>query len=343
MKLRTAVRLLLSGEYLLALRILRTSNAFYRACFVSTALSEGLLQKLKDGPVGLGQLCEELGSESGRDGLEAWLDLGVSLGELGRGPDGYRIRGALSRRLARCGNDTYEALLREIVELHYGCVLHTPSLLRQEKRFPFDETSGTLIARSSRVIEPFLLDVVDALVPRTGAFRLLEVGCGSGVYIRRACERKPALTAVGLELQPQVAEFARENIEAWGLADRVRIEVSDVRAYAAGPEFDLVTLHQNIYYFPEEERVPLARQLGACLKPGGRLLLSSACRGGSPALQALNVWTSTTEGFGPLPDPDRLCAQLREAGFADVRGRKLIPFERFHTFSAKKRETAGSP
>ncbi len=40
---------------------------------------------------------------------------------------------------------------------------------------------------------------------------LLEVGCGSGIYIKRACELNPLLTAVGLEVQQSVADFTRER------------------------------------------------------------------------------------------------------------------------------------
>ena len=336
MRLRTLAGLLWSGEFPLMMKILRASNEFYRACFVTAALSEGLYEKLKEGSVSFDHLSQGLNSDYSREGLRAWLNLGVSLRELRYSAKGYSIKGTLSKKLARCRNDTYQALLQEIVQHHYRYVLQTPSVLREQKRFPFDEIPGELIARSSRVIEPFLFEVVDESVPRTGPFRLLEVGCGSGIYIRRSCERNSSLTAVGLELQPQVAEFARTNIKAWGLEHRVDIEVSDVRAYLAEPEFDLVTLHQNIYYFPVEERVALAKHLGQYLKPGGRLLLSTACQGGGPGVQALNVWVSTTEGYGPLPYSKQLCAQLKEAGFSEVHCKKLTPLESFYAFFARK-------
>jgi 4-hydroxy-2,2'-bipyrrole-5-carbaldehyde O-methyltransferase len=336
LKLRSLLSLILSGQLPLTMKVLKTTEEFYRACFVSTALSEGIYEKLKQGPVTIEQLCGEADSGTGREGLRAWLDLGVSLGELGRGANGYRIKGSLSRRLATCGDDTYQALLQEIVEHHYRYILRTPSMVRQRERFPFDEAPGKLIARSSRVVEPLIFEAVDEAVPRHGPFRLLEVGCGTGVHIRRACARNPSLTAVGLELQGEVADLARENMRSWGLDGRVKIENCDVREYAAGPEFDLATLHQNIYYFRVEERVSLARHLGGFLKPGGRLLITTACQGGSPAVQALNIWVSTTEGYGPLPAPEQLCAQLRDAGYSEVRAKKLIPLESFYSFSAHK-------
>ena len=72
------------------------------------------------------------------------------------------------------------------------------------------------------------------------------------------------------------------------------------------------------------------------IKPGGKLLLTSACQGGSPFLQALNAWCAMSKGYGPLPDPEELCGQLKEAGFADVRKKRLVPFESFYSFLAIK-------
>jgi tRNA A58 N-methylase Trm61 len=58
-----------------------------------------------------------------------------------------------------------------------------------------------------------------------------------------------------MELQPAVAEMARTNLCNWGLEGRIRIEEGDFRAKATGEHFDIVTLYNNIYYFPVEERV----------------------------------------------------------------------------------------
>jgi len=336
MKLLTAVKLIADGQLPAMLGMLKTCNGLYRACFVSTALSQGIYGKFVDGRSSFEQLCEGMDLEFSREGLRAWLELGVSLGELKRVGTEYRIQGRLSKALIKDRNDGYAALLEEIVKYHYDYVIHTPSMLKEQKRFPFDESSGELIARSSRISEPIIFEAVDAIVPRKGDFRLLEVGCGSGVYIHRACKRNPNLRAVGLELQKSVADFARKNIASWGLEDRATIEHRDVRDYQGSREFDLITLHQNIYYFPVAERADLARHLLDCLKPGGRVLLTTIGQGGSPSMQVLNIWVSTTEGYGPLPDPDQLCQQFREAGFSEVKSRRLVPFESFWEFVAIK-------
>jgi len=336
MKLSTLVKLIADGQFPAMLGMLKTCNELYRACFVSTAVSQGIYGKFVDGRSSFEQLCEGTDQEFVREGLRAWLELGVRLKELKRVGTEYRIRGRLSKALIKDSNDGYAALLEEIVKYHYDYVIHTPSMLKEQKRFPFDESSGELIARSSRISEPIIFEAVDAIVPRKGDFHLLEVGCGSGVYIHRACSRNPNLRAVGLELQKSVADFARKNIASWGLEERATIEHCDVRDYQCSQEFDLITLHQNIYYFPVADRVDLARHLIDYLKPGGQVLLTTIGQGGSPSMQVLNIWVSTTEGYGALPDPDQLCQQFREAGFSQVKSRRLVPFESFWEFVATR-------
>lgn len=335
MKLRTIIKLMSGGRPSLMLRLSRTSNEFYRACFVAAALSRGIYDAFGDGKISIDDLCKEM-KVSNREGLLAWLELGVSLGELKRSGNEFHIKGRLSKALLKSDNDTYGAFLEEIVGYHYRYVMDTPSVLKEQKRFPFDETPGELVARSSRMSEPFILEIVDTAVPRHGDFWLLEIGCGSGVYIQRACARNQALQAVGLELQERVADAARNNVMKWGLEDRVTIVHSDVREYSSLQKFDLITLHQNIYYFSVSEREDLFRCLAAFLKPGGQVLLTTICRNRQPTIRAMDIWVSTTDGYGSLPNPDQLVRQFRDAGFSEVTTKRLMPFVSLWGFIAAK-------
>jgi SAM-dependent methyltransferase len=335
MKLSTFINLMTSGQSSLLFGLLKTGNEFYRASFISAALSKGVYDHFVDGKASFEHLCQTM-AVSNREGLRAWLELGVSLGELKRTANEYQIKGKISKALLNPVNDAFKALLEEVVSYHYVYVMETPTVLRKHDWFPFEAMPGELVARSSRVSEPFIFEAVDAVIPRQGDFQLLEVGCGSGIYIQRACTRNPELRGVGLEFQERVAAIAQKNIQAWGLENRATIEYADVRKYTTNQKFDLVTLHQNIYYFPVSERENLLRHIKEYLKPGGQILLTSACQGGGPGIQGLNIQVSTTEGLSPLPDPDQLSQQLKAAGFVEVITKRLIPLESFWAFRASK-------
>lgn len=328
MKLQTAVALVKGGRLGLLWRTNALFSPFYRLSFVAAASSAGLLGLLSSGPRSLAEVATGLGvGPDGHAGLAAWLGLGVRLGELALDDQGYRLVGFLARRLADPAHDPVAALALEVASFHHRLIFETPARLAAGRPWRIEEHDGELIARSSRILEPFVFPFVDEFVPARGAVRLLEVACGSGTYLRRAAQRNPELSALGVELQAEVAEAARRLIAAEGLAGRVTIESGDIRAREGDASFDLVTLHNAIYYFPTHERAALFARLGAFLRPGGRLVVCSSCRGGSPGMQLLDVWTSSVAGFGPLPSEDELAAQLREAGFARVESRRLVPGE----------------
>jgi SAM-dependent methyltransferase len=112
----------------------------------------------------------------------------------------------------------------------------------------------------------------------------LEVGCGSAVYLRHATSRNPDLTALGIDVDQAVVDLARERVCAWGLADRARVELGDILDVPPRPEYDLVTLHNGIYYFPVSDRVSLLEHPKRFVRPGGRILLTTNCRGRGAAI-----------------------------------------------------------
>jgi SAM-dependent methyltransferase len=308
---------------------------FYRACYVAGLAENGMLAVLAGGPAPFDDLVARFcptGERSERDALDAWLDLGVSLRELRTTPLGYVLRGRLSRQLARPENDAALAALRSVVRHHHHFLTEGLGRLRSGHCFTPDDLDGELVARAARVFEPVVREALDAEVPREGPFRVLDVGCGAAGYLGHAALRNRSLTALGLEVQPAVAEAARRNVAAWGVADRVGIRTGDVRDLPAEPAYDLVTLHNNVYYFPVDARVPLLRQLRGFLKPGGRILVTTHCRG-STSGGCLGLFAALTEGCGRLPGWEEMIAQLAEAGFRGATGRQLIPCDAYGAFT----------
>jgi SAM-dependent methyltransferase len=187
-------------------------------------------------------------------------------------------------------------MVSEVAGLHHKLITGTLPKLRTGELWNLTDQDGELIARSSRVLEPFHAEFIRTAIPAQGALRILEIGCGSGIYLRYAAERNASLTGLGVGLQPAVAEMARTNLRAWGLENRIQVEAGDIRARTPGEAFDIATLYNNIYYFPVEERVALLRHVRGFLRRGGALLLTTCCQGGSPAAEALNLWGGVTQG-----------------------------------------------
>ncbi len=335
MRLNALFAFLRSGQFRLSQRLARIINPFYRAAFLSAAASCGLLTRLAAGPVPLERLAAELAPEAPTpEALEAWLQVGVRLGELQLVPEGYTLRSPLARQLADPQNDAWAAFLQETTDLHYQLLHRLPHRLKVNRQFTLADQDGELIARSSRLLEPLVFAAIDAVLPQGGPLRLLEVGCGSGTYMRHAARRNPQLQVLGVELQPQVAEAARRNLRAWELADRVAVEVGDIRSRPPTQHFDMVTLHNNIYYFPVNSRPGLLAFLRGFLKPGGRLLITTGCRGGSPMMALLDLWGAATAGCGRLPTPREMKQQLGQAGYHRISATRLYPMDTYYSFQA---------
>lgn len=209
--------------------------------------------------------------------------------------------------------------------IHHLYIMQTPEKLGQGLLWdPAGQHReyGDLIARSSRTLEPFLFELIDRMFPGSDSTRLLEVGCGYAGYIIYAADKYKRLNAVGLELDLHVAEKARHNIKTRGLHDRVKIMADDVRAYQTDELFEILTLYNNIYYFPVEERIELFKHLLSLLKPNGRILLTTGCMNGGIEFELVNLIHAATKGWGRLPDKDEMLQQLSSVGF--VRNRAII-------------------
>ena len=202
---------------------------FYRLNYLAAAKECGLFELLLNASRSFEQIAEVYctGNKT-REALEAWLGLGVHLGYLRLDRQGYALKG-LAKKLALPRNDAVLALLQEAAGLHGKLISETVGKLRHGELWHLEDQDGEIIARSSRVMEAFQTEAIDRFFPASGTASLLEIGCGSGFYIKYAANRNPSLTALGLELQPKVADAARRNIAEWGLDGRVRIETGDIR------------------------------------------------------------------------------------------------------------------
>jgi SAM-dependent methyltransferase len=309
---------------------------FYQLNYLVAAKESGVLELLVDAPRGFEQLAEVYcRDEKAREALEAWLGLGVRLGYLRLDGRSYTLKG-LAKKLAFPQNDAAIALLEEAAGLHSKLISQTVRKLRNGELWKLEDQDGEIVARSSRIMEAFQTEAIDRFFPSSEIASLLEIGCGSGFYIKYAAERNASLTAVGLELQPAVAEVARRNIAEWGLQARVTIEAGDIRLKAPDECFNIVTLYNNIYYFPVESRVSLLEHVRQFIKPGGFLLLITCCQGGSLGVEVLNLWGAATLSGGRLPTKHELLRQMHEAGFPNVQTIRLAPGEELFAFKAKK-------
>jgi SAM-dependent methyltransferase len=317
--------------------IFRDWQAMLRMHFLHAALESGLIRALES-PRTEEELRVAL-AVNDPEVLSALLQLGVALGELRFRGSAFSLRGRRARALLQPRNDALAAMIQAAVTYYNDTYRRVTRRMKDGGPGGVLAGFGPLVARFSKITEPHVHAFIRRSASGGEGGRVLDVGCGSGLNLRMALETRPGSEGVGLEADPHVAVQARENMEAWGLAGRATIVTADARALppeADGP-YQLVMLMSMVYYLQPDERVDLLREIRHRLAPGGRVTLTTSCRGPrvDPFTANLNLVTTLHEGLTPLPTATEMELQLRDAGFQEVRRSTLIPGTSYLAFTAE--------
>jgi SAM-dependent methyltransferase len=185
---------------------------------------------------------------------------------------------------------------------------------------------ATLILRDTLVLDRWRW--LARRLPRTkGPARLLDVGCAAGAFSMGAALR--GYDVLGLEHDPGSVAKARRRA-AWLGVPHVRFEESDARRLGERADlrgaFDVVICCETIEHILDD--AGLMRALAGCLKPGGRLLLTTPFAGFRAITREDDAPPSATEdgghvrrGYAPA-DLERLCGQagLQVVAFSGCSG-----------------------
>ena len=132
--------------------------------------------------------------------------------------------------------------------------------------FPF---SGGLQQRIRNAIVP--LDEVAGAVPAQG--RILEIGCGEGLILKRLVDRSVSL--VGVDIDERKVAMARS---AFAGDPHVRLQVQDAFEFLAGTAdgcYSAALLADTLSSFAPERQVPLLREMFRVVAPGGLLIVKA--------------------------------------------------------------------
>jgi SAM-dependent methyltransferase len=137
-------------------------------------------------------------------------------------------------------------------------------------------------------------------LPRTAnGERLIDIGCGTGAFSIGAARR--GYDALGLSWDDRNQRVAAERAGLCG-ASTARFEVLDVRRLDARTDlaglYDVAVCCENIEHILDDRK--LMRDIAGCLKPGGRLLLTT------PYLLYRPMSTGDLGPFQPVEDGDHV-------------------------------------
>ena len=313
--------------------LLRDWKVFVRWHYIHAAVECGLIDALLSGPSGRDELIRKLGVER-PEILDALLDLGLSAKELALENGTYRIRGKRSKATAGSKGDMPAAMIQANVTYYNSAYRHAAKRMKGSPLGKDLGEIGEVVARYAKIGEPVLSDFIKDITPAKKPFQVLDVGCGSGVFLQGFHRANRHASGIGLEIDPAVANQARRNLEDWGLNDRFEIIEGDIRnppVELKGP-FDIITLFNILYYFESSAHRSLMKTVRELLAPGGAVVVAMLYRSNGSNIGAayLNMVNCSLEGLTGLFDPDDIVALLTDCGFGRIEKVKLMPASTFY-------------
>lgn len=105
--------------------------------------------------------------------------------------------------------------------------------------------------------------------------RVLDVGCGTGVFAERVRRALPSARVWGVDL---VADMLAKGSQRWQRhADRVQpVQGDSERLPFAEGTFDFVTCANSFHHYPHQDRA--VAEMHRVLRPGGRLMIIDGYR-----------------------------------------------------------------
>ncbi|HKM72553.1 MAG TPA: methyltransferase domain-containing protein [Stellaceae bacterium] len=110
------------------------------------------------------------------------------------------------------------------------------------------------------------------------AARLLDVGCGTGRFLREVKANYPRLDVTGLDLSPHYLAVARRELQPWSRA-RLVVGAAEAMPFADG-YFDAITCIYLFHELPARVRRAVVGEIRRVLKPGGILIFVDSLQTG---------------------------------------------------------------
>jgi SAM-dependent methyltransferase len=120
------------------------------------------------------------------------------------------------------------------------------------------------------ILRPKLLSVMDLLLTDEG--RILDVGCGFGLFAAYFGQTHPRRRIVGVDPSVRRIALARSVAGALGLGEHTFI-VGDVRDAPLEGPFDAVYVLDVMHHLPRADQEQVLERLRSLLAPGGMLLM----------------------------------------------------------------------
>ncbi len=156
----------------------------------------------------------------------------------------------------------------------------------------------------------------------SAAYRLLDVGCGTGTLIALLAHQPEAGLLVGLDYSPVMVRRLADKIARSPFAARLHaVQADSERLPFVDAAFDVVVCCNSLHHYPHQAAV--IRGFRRVLRPGGLLILVDGFRDNTVGWVLFDVCVSKIEGGVHHAAWSEVRDMVRAAGFDAWQQRKL--------------------
>ena len=173
--------------------------------------------------------------------------------------------------------------------------------------------------------------------------RLLDIGCGTGVFAKRVKQEHPQVEAWAVDLSRNMLQEGVERIQ--DVCTSIQFVQADSEALPlASDSFDVVTCANSFHHYPNQAHA--VTEMHRVLRPGGRLMIIDGYRDRLWGRFIYDVCVVAVEGQVHHASARRFRELFLQAGFVGVRQQAklgLAPFLLTVGTAAKPAKAAGVP
>ncbi len=264
----------------------------------------GLLQQLSLAQHTVDQLCDVLSLED--ETLPLLLDALRSIGIIERYGDDFALSSA-ARLLCQYDADLGDSYWSSLADHLRSASGEGGRRVGADLRRHFESVAATQWVHTPAAMQA--AEILDIANLESESLRLLDLGCGSGVWSCAMAYAHPAMKLVFVD-EPSALGAAQTTASSIRLHDRFDTIVGDPLTVALPEDqsFDFALIAQRLHAMEPNSGDRLLQRGAAVLKPGGKLIVIDLFRGPakpnlSESVESLKLMLQTPSGaMPPLED-----------------------------------------